>query len=305
MDILCVGLTVCDVLAKPVRPDALTVDSSRLDSLALRPGGDAMNVACNLARQGVRVALVGRVGNDGFGAFLREELASAGVTDLLVTDEDSATSTSLVLLEENGERHFLYYGRSNDRLNPADVDPALLKKARHLHIGSAMALAGLDGAGLAKLFALARENGVTTSLDCTNDNQNVWYDKIAEALPLVDYFLPSYEEAAAVAGTPELREIEAFFRDKGVKTLAVKLGNKGSIVTDFSQRYEIAIYPDEGVVDTTGAGDAYVSGFLHGVLDGAPMDECARRGSFLAAHVVSVVGAHVPPGCSLREKFGK
>ena len=95
MDILCVGLAVCDVLAKPVRPDALIADTSRLDSLELRPGGDAMNVACNLARQGVDVALVGRVGNDGFGAFLREELTAAGARDLLVVDPECATSTEI------------------------------------------------------------------------------------------------------------------------------------------------------------------------------------------------------------------
>ena len=301
MDILCVGLAVCDVLAKPVRPDALIADTSRLDSLELRPGGDAMNVACNLARQGVDVALVGRVGNDGFGAFLREELTAAGARDLLVVDPECATSTSLALLEENGERHFLYYGRTNDRLCPSDIDPALFENLRHLHVGSAMALAGLDGDGLAELFKLARAKGATTSLDCTEDHEKLWYAKIAEALPYVTHFLPSYNEAAAIAGASSLPEIERFFQTKGISVLAVKLGEKGSIVTDFTNRYEIPAYPAASVVDTTGAGDAYVSGFLHGVLDGAPIDECARRGSYLGAHTVGSIGAHVPAACHLSD----
>ena len=303
MDILCAGLVACDILAKPVRPDALSVDSSRLERLEPRPGGDALNVACSLARLGMDVALAGSVGRDVMGDFLRAELRAAGVHDGLTVDEHLSTSTCLVLVEECGERHFLYQGEANDAFSRADIPSALLRQTRHLHIGSAMALASLDGAELAALFREAKGLGVTTSLDVTSDNDGLWYEKIRDALRFTDYFLPSMSEASAISGQTELPGIEAFFRAAGVGVLTVKLGERGAFATDFTRRATVPAKAGVEVVDTTGAGDAFVAGFLSGVFAGLDLFDCVERGNRMGALAVTVLGAQ--PGSIPEDVFDK
>jgi len=290
---LCVGLVVCDILVKPVCADALRVDSSRIDTLELCPGGDAMNVACNLSRLGLDVTLVGRVGEDGFGRLIRDELTKAGVTDALIVDGTQATSTSLVLIEENGERHFLYYGKTNDMLRRDDVPDVLLRQARHMHIGSAFALRSLDGDGMVSLLRDAKQLGVTTSLDTTCDTEGVWYGKIKEGLPFIDFFMPSIDEARSISQAFSPEEIERFFQRTGIGCLVIKLGERGCYVTDFTRRATIDPYPEKQKLDTTGAGDAFVAGFLSGIAQRKDIFHCGRRGNALAARCIEGYGAQV------------
>ena len=89
MDVLCVGLMVCDIIIKPVGKNVFEVDSTRLDTLKITSGGDSLNAAINMAKLGIRVGLVGKVGNDVFGEFLINEAQKQGVITegIIKTDE--------------------------------------------------------------------------------------------------------------------------------------------------------------------------------------------------------------------------
>jgi sugar/nucleoside kinase (ribokinase family) len=292
MDVLSVGLMVCDIIAKPVGRDVFDVDSSRIDALKIASGGDALNAAVNMAKLGLRVGLAGRVGCDMMGDFLLREAARHGVnTDLVVKAKNVSTSTSIVLVEECGERHFAYYGRANDSLAPGDIDEKALREARIVHVGSAMALAGLDGPGLAELFRKAKAAGALTSMDVTWDSSGRWLAKIDEALHFTDIFMPSLAEARLIAGKDSPEEMERFFRGYGLRALAVKLGSEGCFVTDFRDRHAIPAFRVPGVLDTTGAGDAFAAGFLAGTVRGMGLRDRGVLGSAVAAQCVTQVGA--------------
>lgn len=292
MDIFCVGLMVCDILVKPVDSGVFIEDSRIVDQMNIAVGGDAINASINMSRMGLDVALCGCVGNDALGHFLIDEAKKSGVnTDGVKLLKNTTTSTSLVLIEEQGERHFIYYGHANNLLTAADVDWNAAQQAKILHVGSAMALAGLDYEGLFLLFRNARARHIKTSLDVTWDNSGQWMEKIKKALPYTDYFMPSFQEAVLVSGKDTYEEIASFFKGAGVGTLVIKDGSKGCFITDFKESHFVAACKNVIVKDTTGAGDAFVSGFLTGKLKGWSLSECGKFANTLGAMCVSEIGA--------------
>lgn len=292
MDVVCIGLLVCDIIAKPVERTIFAKDLVRPDFFKILPGGDSLNAAVNMSKLGLDVALVGVVGKDPLGEFLLEEASSNGVNIKgVVKSEKFATSTSLVIVEECGERHFVYYGEANDNLSIEDIDFDCISDTKIVHIGSAMALKTMDGSGIANLFKWAKASGKITSMDVTFDSSGKWLEKIEEALYFTDIFMPSYNEAKMISGADSTSGMRDFFKNYGLKVLAVKLGEKGCYVTDFNNEYHINVIDNINVVDTTGAGDAFVSGFLTGMIKELNLYECGLLGNSVAAHCVTEIGA--------------
>jgi sugar/nucleoside kinase (ribokinase family) len=292
IDVLSVGLMVCDIIAKPVDRKVFDIDSSRIDFLKVSSGGDALNAAVNMARLGLKVTLVGKVGRDMMGNYLADEAARNGIdTSRIVKSDEVSTSTSIVLVEDSGERHFAYYGKANDTLSLDNIDDDTIGRARIVHVGSAMALAGLDNKGIALLFKKAKSSGALTSLDVTWDSSGLWLGKIEEALYNTDIFMPSLQEAQLISGKSTPKEMEVFFSKYGIKELVVKLGSEGCFVTDFRERFFIKAFEVPNVVDTTGAGDAFVSGFLAGTVHGKSLYDRGILGSAVAANCVMEIGA--------------
>jgi len=288
MVLLCAGLAVCDVIASPVARTAMEVDTTRIDSLTMASGGDALNTACAIGKLGGQsVRLCARVGEDAFGRFVADQVAASGVESALIVDGDNATSTSLILVEPGGERHIVYYGACNDALSASDVLGVDWSGVGHLHIGSALALMGLD---LTELLREAKRRNIVTSMDVTYDPTGRWMQTLEPALAYCDYFLPSLEEAHALTGETRPERIAAALSGFGIKGLAIKLGAEGSFITDFSQVWRVSARP-VNVVDTTGAGDCFVAGFLHGLLAGLPLNECGNRGAQVAAMGIAQFGA--------------
>lgn len=116
--------------------------------------------------------------------------------------------------------------------------------------------------------------------------------KIAPCLPYTDYFLPSYEEARMLAGgRDDPAEIAMFLQDAGAKVVGLKMGERGSYLRAADgTEVRVPILPVTAV-DGTGAGDAYVAGFLAGLLRGWSLEECARFANAVGACCVTAMGA--------------
>lgn len=283
---------VCDIIIKPVDQRIFETDSTKLDTLKITPGGDALNAAINMAQLGLDAALIGKVGADIFGEYLTREAEKSGVdTNGIVKSDDSPTSTSIVMVDHSGERYFAYYGKTNDSLSLADIKFDRLKTAKIVHLGSAMALASLDGPSISELFKRAKTLGAITSMDVTWDSTGKWLAKIEEALSYTDIFMPSFTEAKLISKKETPEEIAGFFEKYGIKTLAIKLGSKGCYVTDFREGYYLKPFDKVKVVDTTGAGDAFVSGFLTGIVKGWDCYQCGVFGNAVAANCIMEIGA--------------
>lgn len=292
MDVACIGLMVCDIIIGPVDKTVFDVDSTRLGALTVASGGDALNTAINLAKLGLKVGMVGKVGNDIFGGYLIGQANHHGVDTYAVKKaERCATATSIVMVDQTGERHFAYYGEANDNLQLHDVDFDRIKDAKIVHLGSAMALQGLDGPGVAELFKRIKASGAVTSMDVTWDSAGKWLEKIEDALFYTDIFMPSYNEARIISGKETPQEMEEFFKPYGIKILVIKLGAQGCFVTDFITGRRINTYQNVKAIDTTGAGDAFVAGFLTGITKKWDIFQCGLFGNAVASNCVMAVGA--------------
>lgn len=291
MYIVSAGLMVCDIISTGVARTALDSDSSYVGETVLRSGGDAYNVAYHLASLGVDVRLFGCVGDDYFGEFVVEQAHAAGVDTSGVTAvADTATATSVILVEPSGERHFLYHPGANALFSMAYMDRDVIAGAAIVHLGSGFALPQMDTGGTEALFGLAHAHGALTSMDVTYDNAGAWLHKIEKVLPHTDLFAPSYEEARMISGCDDAEAIARFFQPYGIRYFVLKLGERGCYVTDYRRGEYIASLADE-VVDTTGAGDCFMAGLLSRLSGGESLFESARYGQRAAARCVAHVGA--------------
>ena len=292
-DVTCVGIVVADVVGKPI--DRLP-ERGRLmlvDRIELHSGGNAANTGIALAKLGVHTAIVSKVGNDGFGDFLMQRFAQNGIdTGGLARDPVEATSCTMVMVQEDGERSFIHYFGANATLALADVDFERVRNSKILHIAGALVMPALDGEPTAELLRRAKAAGVTTAYDTVWDAKGLWMQKAAPALPYVDYMLPSFEEARMLAGgldTPE--EVAQFLLDAGVKVVGLKLGEGGCYFrTADGTEFRIPAYPVEAV-DALGAGDSFVAGFLTGLVQGWDVERCARFATAVGACCVTALGA--------------
>ena len=292
MDVLCVGQLAADILVRPVDRVDFGVDTKRVDGIDIKNGGDCMNVALGLRKLGASVAFAGLVGDDQLGEYLRGVIAAAGIdAQGLRRTREARTCSCLVLINSRGDRTFFYYGGANDLFSLSDLDMAQLDGASVVHVGGTYLLPGFDGEGAAKLFSEARARGKLTSMDVTWDTTGRWLKVIEPCLPHLSFFMPSIREAEQIAGTDVPEEAAGFFQAKGVRTVVIKLGEKGCYVKHGAEPgFHVGAFRTE-VVDTTGAGDSFVAGFLTGVLKGWDMESCAAFASAVAAMNIRAVGA--------------
>lgn len=292
MELLCVGLAVCDILAKPVGQDLFERDTSILQDLQYLPGGDAYNVAVCAASLGIHTGLCARIGNDPAGNLLRESAVRKGVDcSGIRVDPTASTATSLVMVESGGERHFLYSPGANNLLKAEDIPEEAWKGLRHLHVSSAMLLMGLDGEGLARLFAEAHRRGITTSMDVAHDPDGLWLAKIEQALHHTDWFLPSLTEAQQITGEQDPEEIAKRLSKYPLKALVIKMSSAGCYVWNRLEAFQLPAVQNIKAVDTTGAGDCFVSIYLAAKLRGLSDREAASYASAGAGCSTQQMGA--------------
>ncbi len=289
-DVVCLGILVADVIARPVDAPPAPGTLGLVEEVALRGGGCALNTSSALARLGLRAAALGKVGDDPFGAYLLELLRERGVADAgIVRDPAVPTSASVVLVDSRGERTFLHVTGANAALSAAELGDAPFAGSA-LHLAGALVLEGLDGEPAAALLAEARRRGLHTSVDTVFDASGRW-ERILPCLPHCDLVTPDLVEAGAVTGEREPERAAARLRELGARVAAVTLGADGCFVAgdDFTGRVAAC---DVDAVDGTGAGDAFAAGFLYGRLAGWPLDHCARFANAAGALATTAVGAY-------------
>ena len=292
MKILCAGLAVCDVLVKPVTADSLRSDTTAVEQIVLAGGGDAYNVACNLAAMGVSVSLVSRVGDDELGGWLLNQARSRGIADGLIVRRGERTSASIVAIHPDGERSFFSYKGACHAMRQEDVTDSLLAAHDVFYLGSAFDLPGIDAAsGLLPLFERARRAMCFTVLDLTTDLTPADLPALRPALPHLSLFIPSQGQALGLTGTTDPEQAARRFRELGCETVVIKMGANGCLVLSEDGCVRLPAYPTT-VVDTTGAGDAFVSGYLAAHTRGMKPADCARHGNAAGAVCIGTIGAN-------------
>jgi len=290
MDVLSLGIFVVDVIGKPIDSFPEKGKLVLFDELETHSGGCANNTAIALARLGVSVGAMGNIGNDHFGDLILQSLTENKVdTAGIQRNTDVNTSYTFVAVASDGERSFCHYIGANGELCENDLNWDIIKTTKILHIAGAFVMPKFDGQPMANVLKKAKALGITTSLDTTWDASGKWLETLEPCLPHVDIFLPSLIEAEHLTGTSELREISTFLRNYGISTIGIKMGERGSYVTTPDEELFVPAYP-VNIVDATGAGDAYVAGFLAGTVKGWDLKTTAELASATGAACVTAIG---------------
>lgn len=290
-DVICVSLINLNILVRPVGPDVFTRDATVVEDYNIVVGGDGTNQAVVLSSLGRKAGVAGKIGKDALGQIAMQMLEQRGVDHSLIrVDEQEQTAICLVMIGNDGNRNFVIKRGACDHFSLSDVDLDAITEARVLNIGSLFTFRALYGDDLAKLLAHARAKGLITCADSMYDSYQIGADVMRPVLKYLDYFLPSYEEARYLTGLEEPERMAQALLDLGVKTVGIKLGGEGCLLADGTQMLRLPVF-SVPVVDTTGAGDNFIAGFLHGVLQGWNLKQCGQFASAASAISIQSVGA--------------
>jgi sugar/nucleoside kinase (ribokinase family) len=285
------GIFVADIVAKPIEDMPGKGKLALVDTMELHTGGCASNTGYALNKLGISTGLMGKVGTDGFGDFFVNYMRNAGLDIRGIKYSITAnTSATMVMVSADGERTFFHYLGANAELNYNDVDFNIVKEAKILHIAGSFLMPSFDGEPASRVLKQAREWGITTSLDTAWDSKGNWLNVLEPCLQHLDIFMPSIEEARMITGKEDPSEIAEFLLSYGIKTVALKMGERGSYVRTPDWELYLPVYKVE-TVDATGAGDAFAAGFLAGVAKGWSYKDAARLGNAVGACCVTAIGS--------------
>jgi sugar/nucleoside kinase (ribokinase family) len=279
--VLVCGNVVYDIYVRPVeqvRWAATTV----VEDVQLQVGGNGGSTSYTLATLGIPVSFATLVGRDETAETVLRSLGAAGVDLSLVQRVEAPTSIAISLIRENAERALLYrLGAASEQFNafefPADAD--------HFHISAVYRMRDLRTRA-PELLRRAREAGLRTSLDAQWDTEGEWLKVLAPSLPFVDYALMNEDEARMLTGEQDPIRSTEILRGLGAKNVVIKLGARGCQVNGKA----VAGFRVKAV-DTTGAGDCFVGGFIAALQRGLTPTEAARIGNAAGALSVGKVGA--------------
>ena len=295
-DCIACGSCVVDVhvrpvdLAQPIGGGKLV----RTEPMQLATGGIVSNTGIAMARLGMKPAAFTYLGNDDWAGLLRQRYQREGLNaNHLLTHPDAPTSTTVALVDEQGERSFLHAVGAPKKLDKRTfLDKLdLFRSSRAMLLGYFPLLPNLL-ADLPEVFAAIRDTGCLTALDAAGDGGDM--QDLAPLLPLLDVYFPSFAEARHQTGCSEPHEILRVLRDAGATgLLGVKLGAEGALLSPTAgEVIEVAaVDPPGEVVDTTGAGDCFLAGLLTGLLKGLSVAESGRLAAALGAMCVTGLGA--------------
>jgi ribokinase len=252
------------------------------------PGGKGANQAVAAARLGAQVSMVGRVGRDGFGEVLLENLASDGIDHTHVTrDPEAASGVALIVVDDAGQNSIVVASGANGRLSPDDVEAA-----RAAIAGADVVLMQLESPleTVSRAAEIARAHGVPVVL-----NPAPARPLPSPLLSLVDVLIPNESETALLAGMPvddqaQAEAAAAALLELGVGTVILTLGERGALLARTSGATHVPAFQVHPV-DTTAAGDAFVGAFAVGLAKGKPLEEAVRWGNAAGALATTQMGA--------------
>lgn len=293
-DVVCLGMSVCDILAGPVDASVFDRDTTKVPAIEMRSGGDAMTQSIISSRLGCKTAFISKVGNDAYGKFLLDTLATEGIdySQVRIGNDGIDTAVSIVLVDSQGQRSFIAsQGLNNITLSLEDVDMDVVCSSRFLSYGSLCFMKALDPVVGKDVFREARKHGVKVVADCCANVYSYPPELILSTLQDIDYFVPSMEEAVTLTRQTEPQRIARELSDYGCANLVIKLGARGCYIRSSEWEGLIPAYSVPQVRDTTGAGDNFVGGLLSALSRGMNLTDAVSFAQATAAVSIQKIGA--------------
>jgi sugar/nucleoside kinase (ribokinase family) len=294
-DCIVAGSCVVDLLNRPADLDKPIGHGvlHEVEPLVITGGGITSNSGITMARLGMNVGIFSYVGDDAMAPVIRDLYRNEGIDDKpLMVHPTEATSTTVVMIDPSGERSFYHCVGAPRRLDKqAFTDNVQLFRDARLMLLGYYSLMPSIGDDLADVLAMVRDAGCMTALDAAGHGGDM--QPLDKALPHLDVYVPSHNEAVHQTGIEDPKKIIDVYRDHGAPgLLGIKLGTDGVMLSPKAGEYlNVPIRTPPGdVVDTTGAGDCFYAGLLTGLLKGLPLEQAGRLGTAAAACCVTTIG---------------
>ncbi|MGI8686951.1 MAG: carbohydrate kinase family protein [Thermomicrobiales bacterium] len=270
----------------------------------LSGGGTGANTAIALARLDVPVALLGTVGDDGYGRFIARHLAREGVeTTHVAIQHEAFTAVVLAIIDRDGERTLFGWprrGAAHTALTPQQVNAQVIMQASWVHTTGMCLVEQPARAAVLRGMALARAASLPVSLDLNLRGGVVdgalphdFADALWSAIAFADYVFGSVQdEIGCLAPGGAVEESLKLLADGG-RTVIARSGAAGAMIVSPYGRETIPAFRVP-VVDTRGAGDVFDAGFIAARLDGKSNEEAARWGNAVAALKIGCRGEGSP-----------
>ncbi len=317
-DVVGIGNAIVDVLSPAddafLQQEALEkgvmtlIDAQRAESLynAMGPGrevsgGSVANTMVGLAQLGSRAAFIGKVRNDQLGGIFRHDIRASGVafeTPAAMTGEP--TARCLILVTPDAQRTMNTFLGASVQIAPEDVDTTTIAASKITYLEGYLWDAPPAKAAFLRAAETAHDAGGEVALSlsdpfCVDRHRESFLDLVAGH---VDLLFANEQEILSLYQVTTFDE--ALEKVRGhCKVAALTRSEKGSIILSGDDMHVIDAEPVQKVVDTTGAGDLYAAGFLHGYAQGLDLATCGRLGAIAAAEIISHYGAR--PETSLKE----
>ncbi|MCW4015242.1 MAG: carbohydrate kinase family protein [Candidatus Bathyarchaeota archaeon] len=297
VDCTIIGDVFCDLI---IKKDFSTVSSviggvSYLPPIKLDFGGSG-NVAVGLTRLGGNVQFIGKAGKDMLGMLYKKNLMTEGVYAQIIFDSVNPTGITLSFVDDNGERSFLVSRGANDFLTPTEVTSHkdTIKKSKYLLISGFSLVAPPQREAIMTAIDIAKANGVTIIFDPGSYNLIKQLNPIFKrVIDNCDIITPNWKEATTISGTENFEDVLSYF-EQSFPLTALKMGKNGCAVITAGKRF---VFPTDKVfcIDTTGAGDAFLSAFIYGLIKFFSLEATAKLANLFASFSVTNLGSRSFP----------
>lgn len=252
-------------------------------------GGSAANTINSIATLGTDSSYIGKIGNDEFGAFFKNDMIKNGVSPQLLTSNNS-TGKATAFISPDGERTFATHLGAAVELHANDLTLDQFKGYSVVHIEGYLVF---NQELILKALMLAKEAGCKVSIDMASFNvveANLDFLK-ENVAKYVDIVFVNEEEAKSFTGKEPREALDVIAEI--CEIAVVKVGKDGSYIKSGNEVVQVPVIA-ANVVDTTGAGDNYAAGFIYGLVNNYSLETCGRIGSLLGGKVIEVIGSKLP-----------
>ena len=259
-----------------------------IDKPVLALGGGAVNTSITFSRQGFKTAALVRVGNDEFGESILKELKSERVTPIAVRDKKISTAYSTILLTPGGERTILVYRGASGDFQKKEV-PLRNLRARWVFISPGTIALSI----IQSMVSHLKKRETMIAMNPSKHYLKMGASKLKPLLKNLDVVIVNREEASYLTGLDykQNRKIFKKFSDMVGGIAVMTDGAGGSFVSDGEYFYRAGIFKEKKLVDRTGAGDAFGSAFVAGLIQKRDICWALRLASANATSVIERVGA--------------
>lgn len=290
--VLCIGQSVLDIQVKGIDFQESSKENRMAERVQLSVGGDATNQSIVLSKLGINSTLISGVGEDSVGLFIKNYIQT---TDVNVNNvrviKNSTSPIIIVVIDKEGERSFIFANldfRNRDLFLP---DSEIFQDYDVVSLGSMFGSPIHSRKNIETVLRAAKDAGAIVCADIIGAPNTDRLHEVSDLFSNIDFIFPNEDEARAFTGKENIDEIADHLLEYGIKHVILKQGKNGCFLKTDQERFSVPAYRVEAV-DTTGAGDNFVAGFISALLDGKSLQDCCKFGCATAAVSIQAMGGN-------------